>query len=181
MTSKTQIEECRRLMSTFEEATSMAALESPRDLGDAAWTLCFAASSWLAMLGRAFRSSPGPDDDVWVQLNDRANEVDDGLEEFAAFARFMCALSVARSTLDGVKLPRVECPECGRPIAAGPVAGHLGKGRVWRHDPPLAARTPGGPPASCDGSLRIVDLPAHGAQLKLDVDQATAAEADAGS
>ncbi|MFK0026052.1 hypothetical protein [Streptomyces sp. NPDC090798] len=41
----------------------------------------------------------------------------------------------------GVKLPRIECQACRRHIAAGPVAGRLGKGRVWRHDPP--GRGPG--------------------------------------
>lgn len=82
-----QIEECKRLMDKFEEATSMVALESPRDLGDAAWTLCFAASSWLGMLGWVLRSAPGPNDDVWVRLNDRANEVDNELEEFEEIFR----------------------------------------------------------------------------------------------
>jgi hypothetical protein len=58
-----------------------------------------------------------------------------------------------------MKLPRVECPNCRRGIAAGPVAGHLSKGRVWRHDPPNQHRAPGDPLVSCDGSLGIVDLP----------------------
>ncbi|MFI1096394.1 hypothetical protein [Streptomyces sp. NPDC020917] len=78
-----------------------------------------------------------------------------------------------------MKLPRVECPDCGRPIAAGPVAGRLNKGRVWRHDPPGQPKVAGGPLVSCGGSLRLVDLPAHGRQLEIDVDDAAAAGAEA--
>jgi hypothetical protein len=70
-----------------------------------------------------------------------------------------------------MKLPRVECPECGRPIGAGPVAGRLSKGRVWRHDPPGLPHVPGQPLVSCDGSLRMVDVPLHGQQLEIDVEQ----------
>jgi hypothetical protein len=70
-----------------------------------------------------------------------------------------------------MKLPRVECPNCRRGIAAGPVAGHLSKGRVWRHDPPQH-REPGNPLVSCDGSLTIVDLP-YG-QMEFPADDAPA-------
>lgn len=58
-----------------------------------------------------------------------------------------------------MKYPLVRCETCGRPIAAGPVAGRLSKGRVWRHDPPAARRAPGRPLVSCAGSLQVVDLP----------------------
>lgn len=75
-----------------------------------------------------------------------------------------------------MKLPRVECPNCRRGIAAGPVAGHLSKGRVWRHDPPQH-REPGHPLVSCDGSLLVVDLP-YG-QTALDIPGVDEAEADA--
>ena len=76
----------------------------------------------------------------------------------------------------GMKLPRVECPECGRPIAAGLVAGQLSKGRVWRHDPPGLPHAPGQPLVSCDGSLSIVNLPMHGQQLEIDVQQPESAQ-----
>jgi len=68
-----------------------------------------------------------------------------------------------------MKLPRMECPDCGRPIAAGPVAGRISKGRLWRHDPPGQPRAPGGPLVSCGGSLRLVDLPTRDRQLELAV------------
>ncbi|GGZ23381.1 hypothetical protein GCM10010387_15660 [Streptomyces inusitatus] len=58
-----------------------------------------------------------------------------------------------------MKLPRVLCRKCGRPIAAGPVAGRLSKGRPWRHDPIIERREPGALLVSCGGSLEIVDLP----------------------
>jgi hypothetical protein len=70
-----------------------------------------------------------------------------------------------------MKLPRVEYPECGRPIAAGPVAGRFSKGRVWRHDPPDLPHAPGQPLVSCDGSLSVVDLPLPGQQLEFGVEQ----------
>ncbi|MET7809766.1 hypothetical protein ABZT26_02765 [Streptomyces sp. NPDC005395] len=73
-----------------------------------------------------------------------------------------------------MKLPRVDCPQCARAIAAGPVAGRLGKGRVCRHDPP--ARVPGGPLVSCPGSLEVVDLPTTGEQLRLPDAAETAGE-----
>ncbi|MEU7355527.1 MULTISPECIES: hypothetical protein [Streptomyces] len=66
-----------------------------------------------------------------------------------------------------MKMPRVECQDCGRPIAAGPVAGRLTKGRVWRHDPPDKVREPGSALVSCPGSLTIVDLPHPARQLEL--------------
>ncbi|MFB0617238.1 hypothetical protein [Streptomyces sp. AGS-58] len=63
-----------------------------------------------------------------------------------------------------MKLPRIECQTCRRHIAAGPVAGRLGKGRIWRHDPPGR----GTDLVSCTGSLAIVDLPQPAEQLQLD-------------
>ncbi|MGW6391207.1 hypothetical protein ACWFR1_12060 [Streptomyces sp. NPDC055103] len=57
-----------------------------------------------------------------------------------------------------MKLTRVECPSCTRSIAAGMVAGRLGKGRIWRHDAPDARRDSEGHLLSCAGSLEIVDL-----------------------
>ncbi|MGW1352822.1 hypothetical protein ACWCQE_26670 [Streptomyces sp. NPDC002409] len=68
-----------------------------------------------------------------------------------------------------MKMPRVECPECERHIAAGPVSGQLHKGRIWRHDPPdMRARHPD-ELVSCAGSLEIVDLPVG--QMALPVDE----------
>ncbi|MFC8332745.1 hypothetical protein [Streptomyces olivaceus] len=67
------------------------------------------------------------------------------------------------------KLPRVECPQCTRAIAAGLVAGRLTKGRLWRHDAPDARRGPDGTLVSCAGSLAIVDLPTTGVQLAIDL------------
>lgn len=75
-----------------------------------------------------------------------------------------------------MKLPRVNCPVCGRLIAAGHVAGSLSKGRLWRHDPPGLLHAPGEPLVSCDGSLRTVDLPAHGQQLEIDVNEPQVAD-----
>ncbi|MFF4173041.1 hypothetical protein [Streptomyces sp. NPDC001744] len=67
-----------------------------------------------------------------------------------------------------MKLPRIPCGTCGRPIAAGPVAGRLGKGRVARHDAPgMRARNPGAL-VSCRGSLAIVDLPVGQMEFPLD-------------
>ncbi len=66
----------------------------------------------------------------------------------------------------GVKLPRIECQDCQRDIAAGPVAGRPGKGRVWRHDPPGRRRLHDDSLVSCPGSLRIVDLPLPARQLE---------------
>ncbi|MGC4947718.1 hypothetical protein ACLQ2N_16170 [Streptomyces sp. DT224] len=68
-----------------------------------------------------------------------------------------------------MKLPRVECPSCTRPIAAGMVAGRLSKGRLWRHDAPEARRDADGHLVSCAGSLEIVDLP-YG-QMEIAVDE----------
>ncbi|MGW2100392.1 hypothetical protein ACWCPX_22350 [Streptomyces olivaceoviridis] len=68
-----------------------------------------------------------------------------------------------------MKMPRIECRDCGRPIAAGPVAGRLAKGRVWRHDPPGRVREPGSALVSCPGSLAIVDMPLPAQQLELAV------------
>ncbi|NGO66794.1 hypothetical protein [Streptomyces boncukensis] len=69
-----------------------------------------------------------------------------------------------------MKLPRVPCPRCGRPTAAGPVAGRISKGRLWRHDDPGMLRVPDGPLVSCSGSLSLVDMPLPGRQLELDVE-----------
>ncbi|MGW1539754.1 hypothetical protein ACWCPM_05675 [Streptomyces sp. NPDC002309] len=65
-----------------------------------------------------------------------------------------------------MKMPRVECPCCARPIAAGIVAGRPGKGRLWRHDPTERPELFGDALVSCSGSLEIVHLPAP-AQLEL--------------
>lgn len=80
----------------------------------------------------------------------------------------------------GVKLPRVKCPHCERPIAAGPVASRMDKGRVWRHDPPGQPRVFGGPLVSCPGSLAVVDVPAHGFQPELDGEDVPAGDTGAG-
>ncbi|WP_374230043.1 hypothetical protein [Streptomyces sp. OfavH-34-F] len=69
-----------------------------------------------------------------------------------------------------MKLPRVECPECGRDIAVGPVAGRLTKGRLWRHDAPGNRRDENGALVSCAASLTIVDWPTSGLQLEIDVE-----------
>lgn len=61
-------------------------------------------------------------------------------------------------TLIDMRMPRVECPRCRRSIAAGPVAGNPGRGRVWRHDEPGKRRTLRDALVSCPGSLTIVDL-----------------------
>ncbi|MFF5668813.1 hypothetical protein ACFY8S_01530 [Streptomyces hygroscopicus] len=66
-----------------------------------------------------------------------------------------------------MKMPRIECQDCGRGIAAGPVAGRPSKGRVWRHDPPQRSSAHGDALVSCPGSLRIVDLPLPARQLEL--------------
>ncbi|MER7477426.1 hypothetical protein ABTX60_07185 [Streptomyces sp. NPDC126510] len=68
-----------------------------------------------------------------------------------------------------MKMPRIECQTCQRHIAAGPVAGRLGKGRVWRHDPPGR----GTALLSCPGSLAIVDLPLPARQLEFTADETT--------
>lgn len=77
-----------------------------------------------------------------------------------------------------MKLPRVECPTCTRAIAAGPVAGRLTKGRLWRHDAPGARRAPDGTLVSCAGSLAIVDLPTTGVQLEIHIEVPTPLPAD---
>lgn len=65
-------------------------------------------------------------------------------------------------------MPRVECPACGREVAAGPVAGSLGRGRVWRHDAPGERRRHAdGSLVSCRGSLTVLDLPMPAQQLTL--------------
>lgn len=66
-------------------------------------------------------------------------------------------------------MPRIECARCGRPIAAGPVAGRPGKGRLFRHDEPGTRQEFHGALLSCPGSLDIVDLPRVPLQLELDV------------
>lgn len=66
-------------------------------------------------------------------------------------------------------MPRLECAFCSRSIAAGIVAGGPGKGRLWRHDPTVRPEIFGDAHVSCPGSLEIVDLPAPGAQLALDL------------
>ena len=78
-----------------------------------------------------------------------------------------------------IKLPRVECPSCGRPIAAGLVAGRLSKGRLWRHDAPDTRRDVNGHLLSCPGSLEIVELPTLGVQLTFGVDSAGTSPAEA--
>ncbi|MFB7858784.1 hypothetical protein [Rhodococcus qingshengii] len=55
-------------------------------------------------------------------------------------------------------LPRVECKICGREIAAMPMSKHLGRGRLFRHDPPERERTPEGELVSCSGSLTVTEL-----------------------
>lgn len=64
-------------------------------------------------------------------------------------------------------MPRVECPSCHRLIAAGPVAGRLGVGRVFRHDEPGMRREHPGSLVSCPGSLDVVPLPPAGLQIGL--------------
>lgn len=68
-----------------------------------------------------------------------------------------------------MKLPRVECPKCGRPTAVAPVAGSLTKGHLWRHDDAGARRDPDGSLVSCAESLSTVDLPEVGRQMEFDV------------
>lgn len=71
-------------------------------------------------------------------------------------------------------MPRVKCDECGREVAAYPVAGRPGRGRLWRHDAPDMRSCYADSLVSCGSSLDIVELPTDGRQLKLDVDQANA-------
>ncbi|MFC7791398.1 hypothetical protein [Streptomyces cinereoruber] len=77
-----------------------------------------------------------------------------------------------------MKLPRVRCEKCDRPIAAGPVAGRLSKGRLWRHDPPNMRELHPGVLMSCGGSLAIVDLPVGQMELISDDDLERASELD---
>ena len=77
------------------------------------------------------------------------------------------------------KLPHMECQSCGREIAAGPVAGRLSNGRIWRHDAPDARRDAHGHLLSCPGSLEIVELPTPGRQLEISIETPTAAPVDA--
>ncbi|MCF3964531.1 hypothetical protein [Streptomyces fuscigenes] len=65
------------------------------------------------------------------------------------------------------KMPIVKCGHCGRDVAAHPVAGRPGTGRVWRHDEPDRRRRHGDTLVSCDGSHALVDLPVPGAQASL--------------
>lgn len=74
-----------------------------------------------------------------------------------------------------MKLPRVKCPRCDRDVAAGPVAGRLSKGRVWRHDPPNM-RAQYDALVSCGGSLEIVDLPYGQIEIPVDEPAQSAAE-----
>ncbi|MER7477420.1 hypothetical protein ABTX60_07155 [Streptomyces sp. NPDC126510] len=77
-------------------------------------------------------------------------------------------------------MPRIECRACGRHIAAGPVAGRLSKGRLWRHDPPEGRNLYDGSLVSCPGSLSIVDLPLPTRQLEFtDEAMEDAGDADA--
>lgn len=78
-----------------------------------------------------------------------------------------------------MKLPRVPCTTCGRPIAAGPVAGRLSKGRIWRHDPPAARRDPGRPLVSCAGSLEVVDLPVG--QMEIPIEEPDEEQSEPGA
>ncbi|WP_381792966.1 hypothetical protein [Streptomyces niveus] len=71
-----------------------------------------------------------------------------------------------------MKLPRVNCSACDRAIAAGPVAGRMRKGRIWRHDAPGARRDSDGALVSCSGSLVLVDLPFPGEQPLFDLPEA---------
>ncbi|MEU0956528.1 hypothetical protein ABZ353_29985 [Streptomyces niveus] len=77
-----------------------------------------------------------------------------------------------------MKLPRVNCAVCHRAIAAGPVAGRLRRGRVWRHDAPGARRDPDGSLVSCPGSLALVDLPMPGEQPLFDLPEPRPEEAE---
>ncbi|WP_329459849.1 hypothetical protein [Streptomyces sp. NBC_01497] len=64
-------------------------------------------------------------------------------------------------------MPRVECPSCNRLIAAAPVSGRPGMGRIFRHDEPGVRRERSGSLVSCPGSLDVVTLPDPGMQLDL--------------
>lgn len=83
--------------------------------------------------------------------------------------------TISRTARDGpghtgrVKMPRVMCV-CGRPIAAGIVAGRPGHGRLWRHDAPDMRSRYGEALVSCSKSLAIVELPSAGRQLELVLD-----------
>lgn len=79
-----------------------------------------------------------------------------------------------------MKLPRVNCAACDRAIAAGPVAGQMRKGRVWRHDAPGSRRDPDGSLVSCPGSLALVEMPLPGEQPLFDLPESEpgAGEAD---
>ncbi|MFD3456328.1 hypothetical protein ACFWVC_29670 [Streptomyces sp. NPDC058691] len=78
-----------------------------------------------------------------------------------------------------MKLPRIPCPTCGRPIAARPVAGTLGRGRLSRHDEPGMRSEYGGALVSCSSSRVVVDLPTGAHQLELGADEAARAAEDA--
>ncbi|GAA4973514.1 hypothetical protein GCM10023205_45040 [Yinghuangia aomiensis] len=69
-----------------------------------------------------------------------------------------------------MKLPRVECPVCGRNVAALPLPGQAARGRVWRHDAPEVRRDADGALVSCKGALEVVDVTAVAAQLAFDVE-----------
>lgn len=86
-------------------------------------------------------------------------------------ARGHAHLSGVDVTLVGVmKLPRVECPVCGRNVAVLPLPGQAVRGRVWRHDAPEVRRDADGALVSCRGALEIVDITAVAAQLAFEVD-----------
>ncbi|MFC8723738.1 hypothetical protein [Streptomyces bacillaris] len=70
-----------------------------------------------------------------------------------------------------MRLPRVECPGCGRDVAAAPVPGSPTKGALWRHDHPEQRRDADGALVSCPSSWETVDLPAGTGQMELDLDQ----------
>lgn len=82
----------------------------------------------------------------------------------------------SRQTGD-MKLPRVECPGCGRDVAVAPAAGQLTKGHLWRHDHPGMRRDASGDLVSCSRSLEFVDLPAGTGQLVLDLEGQSAGPA----
>lgn len=66
-----------------------------------------------------------------------------------------------------MRMPRVTCPRCGRRIAAGPVSGRPGWGRIVRHDEPGMHREYRGALVSCPGSLEVLPLPGGTRQLDL--------------
>ena len=67
-------------------------------------------------------------------------------------------------------MPRVKCGGCGREVAAHPVAGSPGRGRLWRHDSPDMRSRYSEALVSCGSSLDIVELPSGGRQLEIEID-----------